>query len=285
VTPSAKRQAIAILVDEHRLAVRRACQALRLTRAAYYRPPRAAVARDAAVIEALTSVVAAKSRWGFWKCFDRLRLLGHRWNHKRVYRVYCALRLNLPRRTRRRVPTRLRQPLAAPATLNQTWAIDFMHDRLYDSRPFRTLNILDEGNREGLAIEVATSLPSWRVLAVVDELIAVHGVPAALRLDNGPEFVAEAVAVWAAAHGIALRFIQPGKPDQNAYIERFNRTYREEVLDAHVFDSLAEVQAETTAWLRSYNTERPHDSLGRVPPLTFLPRLTSTSESPSQVST
>lgn len=285
MTPSAKRQAIAILVTEHRLPVRRACQALRLARAAYYRPPRAAVARDAALIEALTSLVARKPRWGFWKCFDRFHNQGYLWNHKRVYRVYCALRLNLPRRTKKRVPTRLRQPLAAPAALNQTWALDFMHDRLYDSRPFRTLNVLDEGNREGLAIEVATSLPSWRVLAVLDELIALHGAPTALRLDNGPEFIAEAVAVWAAAQGIALRFIQPGKPDQNAYIERFNRTYREEVLDTHVFDSIEEVRAETAAWLPSYNTERPHDSLGHVPPLTFLPRPTSISESTSQVST
>ena len=285
MTPSAKRQAIAILVDEHRLPVRRACQVMRLARAAYYRPPRAAVARDAAVIEALTSLVARKPRWGFWKCFDDFDNRGFPWNHKRVYRVYCALRLNLVRRTKKRVPTRLRQPLGAPAVLNQTWAIDFMHDRLYDSRPFRTFNVLDEGNREALAIEVATSLPSWRILAVLDELIALHGAPAALRLDNGPEFIAEAVAVWAAAHGIALRFIQPGKPDQNAYIERFNRTYREEVLDAIVFDSLDEVRAETTAWLASYNTERPHHSLGGRPPLMFLPRSTSTLESTSQVST
>lgn len=285
MTPSAKRQAIAVLVEAHQLPVQRACRALRLSRAAYYRPPRAALVRDAAVIEALTAVVAANNRWGFWKCFDRLRLLGHRWNHKRVHRVYCALRLNLPRRTRRRVPTRPRQPLEAPATLNHTWALDFMTDRLYDGRAFRTLNVLDEGNREGLAIEVAPSLPSWRVLAVLDELIAVHGVPAALRLDNGPEFVAAAVAVWAAAHGIALHFIQPGKPDQNAYIERFNRTYRDEVLDPNLFATLDEVRTETADWLRRYNTERPHDSLGRVPPLSFLPRPTSTVESTSAVST
>lgn len=137
----------------------------------------------------------------------------------------------MPRRTKRRVPARPRQPLEAPAVLNHTWALDFMHDRLYDGRPFRTLNVLDEGNREALAIEMATSLPSWRVVAVLDELLAVHGPPSALRLDNGPEFVAEAVSCWAATQGIALCFIQPGKPDQNAFIERCNRTYRAEVLD------------------------------------------------------
>ncbi|MGH8621210.1 MAG: IS3 family transposase [Burkholderiales bacterium] len=285
VTPSAKRQAIVVLVAEHQLPVRRACQAVRLSRAAYYRPPRAALVRDAGVIEALTAVVATNGRWGFWKCFDRLRLLGHAWNHKRVHRVYCALRLNLPRRTRRRVPTRALQPLAAPARLNHTWALDFMQDRLYDGRAFRTLNVLDEGNREGLAIEIATSLPSGRVSAVLDELVAVHGAPAAVRLDNGPEFLAAPVAQWAAQHAIALHFIQPGKPDQNAYIERFNRTYRHEVLDPNLFATLDEVRTETADWLRRYNTERPHDSLGRVPPLTFLPRPTSTVESPSAVST
>lgn len=136
MTPSAKRQAIAILTAEHRLPVQRACRAMRLARAAWYRPPRGLVARDGPVIEALTAVVAAKPRWGFWKCGDRLRLLGHPWNPKRVYRVYCALRLNLPRRTRRRPPTRDRQPLDAPAELNHTWAVDFMQDRLYDGRPF-----------------------------------------------------------------------------------------------------------------------------------------------------
>jgi len=256
-----------------------------LARAAYYRPPRAPLARDEAVIEALTAVVAESGRWGFWKCFDHLRLLGRCWNHKRVLRVYRALRLNLPRRTKKRVPTRVRQPLDAPATLNHTWALDFMADRLYDGRAFRTLNVLDEGNREALAIEIATSLPSWRVVAVLEELVAVHGAPAALRLDNGPELTAEPIAQWAAAQGIALRFIQPGKPDQNAFIERFNRTYRTEILDAHLFDSLDEVRAETTVWLDRYNTRRPHDSLGRVPPLTFLPRATSTSKSTYPVST
>src|SRR5262249_55574855 len=128
VTPSAKREVLAMLVQEHGLPVRRACQAVRLSRAAYYRPRSSPLAQDAAVVTALNDVVARHTRWGFWKCFHRLRRAGHRWNHKRVHRVYCALRLNLPRRTKRRVPTRLRQPLRAPARLNETWALDFMAD-------------------------------------------------------------------------------------------------------------------------------------------------------------
>ena len=284
MTPSAKRQAIGQMVGAHGLSVVRACQVVRLARAAWYRPPRDRLDRDRPVIDALTAQVDQNTRWGFWKLFDRLHNLGHPWNHKRVYRVYCALRLNRAQRTKRRVPRRPRVPLSAPPTLNQTWALDFMRDTLYDGRVFRTLNVLDQGNREALAIEIGFSVPSRRVIALVESLVALHGAPATLRLDNGPEFLALRLTDWAEQRGIHLDFIQPGKPAQNAFIERFNQTYRTEVLDAHVFTSLAEVRAITTDWLRRYNTERPHDSLGRVPPLTFLPRPTSTPEYHNQLS-
>lgn len=131
-------------------------------------------------------MVAAHGRWGFWKCYHRLRLDGRRWNHKRVHRVYRALRLNLLRRTKRRVPQRLRQPLKAPAVLNQTWALDYMTDAFYDGQRFRALTLLDQGNREALAIEIATSIPSPRVVRLLDELVALHGRPCALRVDYGP---------------------------------------------------------------------------------------------------
>ena len=284
MTPSAKRQAIAALVG-HRIPVARACRLVRLARAAWYRPPPAPLVRDAAVVTALTALVDRHPRWGFWKCFGWLRQHGHPWNHKRVHRVYCALRLNRARRTKRRVPRRPRVPLVAPPTLNGTWALDFMRDTLYDGRVFRVLNVLDHGNREGLAIDVGFSLPSRRVQAVLGELIALHGAPAALRVDNGPEFLAATLAAWAEQHGITLEFIQPGKPAQNAFIERFNQSYRTEVLDAHVFSSLAEVRVLSEAWRRDYNLERPHDSLGRVPPLTFIPRPTSILEYQLQMST
>ena len=283
MTPSAKRQTIAQLLT-HRISVRRACRLVRLARAAWYRPPPEPLGRDAAVVAALTTVVERFPRWGFWKCFAWLRQHGQSWNHKRVHRVYCALRLNRTRRTKRRIPRRPRVPLVAPPLLNRTWALDFMRDTLYDGRVFRVLNVLDHGNREGLAIDVGFSLPSRRVQAVLDELIALHGGPAALRVDNGPEFLAGTLAAWADQHGITLDFIQPGKPAQNAFIERFNQSYRTEVLDAHVFTSLAEVRHLSEIWRRAYNLERPHDSLGRVPPLTFIPRPTSILEYQLQVS-
>lgn len=267
------------MVGAHRLSVQRACRIAGLSRAAHDRPPHPDPERDLPVITALQGVSTEHSRWGVWTCFDRLRFIGHRWNHKRVYRVYCALRLNLPRRTKRRVPTRLRQPLDAPPVLNTTWALDFMHDALYDGRRFRVLNVLDEANREGLAVEIGTSLASVRVVALWEQLVAQHGAPQALRGDNGPELIAQALTLWCEDRGITIRDIQPGKPDQNAFIERFNRTYREEVLEAWLFTSRAQVRDVSATWLATYNTQRPHDSLGRVPPLTFLPRPTRVPES------
>ena len=159
-------------------------------------------------------------------------------------------------------------------------ALDFMTETLYDSRRVRLLTVIDEGNREGLEIAMGVSLPSRRVVRVLNELVALHGRPTAVRVDNGPEFTAQPFVDWCAEHGVATHYIQPGKPDQNAYIERFNRSYRTEVLNAHLFESIAELRALTDAWLRVYNRERPHDSLGRVPPLTFLPRPTSADQSP-----
>jgi putative transposase len=200
---------LAVLIDEHQLPVQRACRIVRLSRTAYYRPPPPQMRTDAPVIAALMAVVAAHGRWGFWKCFDRLRLDRHPWNHKRVHRVYCALRLNLPRRMKRRVPTRLRQPLLAPPLLNQTWALDYMTDALYGGQRFRALTILDEGNREGLAIEVASSIPSPRVVRVLEDLVSLHGRPRALRTDNGPEFIAQPLVDWCEVHGVALHYIQP----------------------------------------------------------------------------
>jgi putative transposase len=248
---------------------------VRLSRTAHYEPPAGPTERDGPVVEALQRVVEHHTRWGFWKCFDSLRLDGHWWNHKRVHRVYCALRLNIPRRTRRRIPRRAKQPFFAPRSLNETWAMDFMQDRLHDGRRFRTFNVIDEGNREGLAIEISPSLPSIRVISVLDELIAQHGKPARIRCDNGPEFRSLVFTRWAEKNNIAILYIQPGKPVQNAFIERFNRTYRTEILDAYLLEYLADVRQISGDWLEGYNLRRPHDSLGRVPPRTFMPRHTA----------
>lgn len=255
-----------------------------MSRAAYYRHGNAALTRDEAVVAALNAVVARHGRWGFWKCHDRLRLDGHVWNHKRTWRVYCAMKLNLPRRTRKRL-VRAAQPLEAPSMPNQIWSLDFMSDSLYQGRRFRTLNVLDEGVREALAIEIDTSLPAARVVRTLEQLAAWRGLPKAIRLDNGPELTAQPFTDWCAGKGIEMRYIQPGKPNQNAFIERFNRSYRTEVLDNWLFESLDQVREITHDWIKSYNEERPHDALGNLPPAVYRERLLARENSTSELST
>jgi len=169
--------------------------------------------------------------------------------------------------------------------LNTALALDLMSDALYGGRKFRTLSLSDEGHREGLAIDLAFSLPSSRVIRVLVELVTVHGRPQAVRVANGPEQFSEAFVERCAARSVEVRYIQPGKPDQSAYIERFHRSYRRDVLGADVFGSFDEVIAITEEWLENHNGERPHDSLGRAPPRTLLTRPNQSRESSVELST
>ncbi len=175
----------------------------------------------------------------------------------------------------------MRQPLAVPAAANAVWSLDFMSDCLYEGRRFRILNVLDEGVREALAIEVDTSLRAKRVVRVLERLVELRGAPRAIRMDNGPELLAEEFVSWCERHGIEARYIQPGKPDQNAYIERFNRTYREEVLNAYVFEDLDQVRQISAEWLQIYNEERPHAALDGFAPIQYAHRAHQASRSDS----
>lgn len=157
-----------------------------------------------------------------------------------------------------------------PTTANQCWSMDFMNDALMCGRRFRTFNLLDDFNREVLAIEIDFSLPAARVVRVLERVIAWRGYPAKLRMDNGPEFISAALSDWAERHSIKLDFIEPGTPTQNSFVERFNRTYREEILNMYVFRNLYEVREITEKWMPEYNEERPHDSLGDLTPWEYL---------------
>lgn len=257
------------MIDHHNISTRQACRAARLTRSAFYyeRRPR----NDAPVIEAVQRYAQENPRHGFDKLYPVLRSQEHGFGKHRLYRVYCALRLNLKRRGKRRLPDRVRQPLTVPSKPNDTWSIDFMSDALWSGRRFRTFNVLEDFNREALRIEIDTNLPAARVVRVLDELVDIRGRPERLRLDNGPELISDALSDWAKRHGnVQLAFIQPGKPMQNALIERFNRTYREEVLDCYVFETLGEVRRMTAEWLTRYNHQRPHEALGNLSPRQFL---------------
>jgi putative transposase len=210
---------------------RQACLLLGLARSTYtYRPrPRA----DVPLIDALTDLVTHHPAIGFWMCYHRLRHQGHSWNHKRLYRLYTAMRLNLRRKAKKRLPARVKQPHLQPQGPNQVWSMDFVHDSLWNGRSFRALNILDDYNRQALHVEIDTSLPALRVIRVLEMLRDTHGtLPKAIRTDNGPEFISQKLEDWCQKHHIQIQYIQPGKPTQNAYIERCNRTLREELLNA-----------------------------------------------------
>lgn len=260
------------LLEVHKLSIRHACRAAGIQRSVYYYTPD--TQRDEPVIAVLSELAERYPCYGFRKLFVKLRERGHRWNHKRVYRVYCLMQLNLRRRTKKRLPNRNPKPLAVPAAVNQSWSMDFMHDALRCGRRFRTFNIVDDFNREALAVEIDLNLPAARVIRTLDRLSAWRGLPRMIRVDNGPEFISIALAEWAEDNHVTLNFIEPGTPTQNAFIERFNRTYRTEVLDFYLFANLTEVREITDEWLNEYNGERPHESLGDLSPWAYLAQQT-----------
>ena len=226
-------------------------------------------ADDREIREQLQILAERKPRWGFGKMCTYLKNQGYAWNHKRVHRVYCEMELNLRVKPKKRLPAREPKPLEQPHAANQSWSLDFMSDSLASGRAFRTLNIIDDFNREVLWIEIDTSLPAERVVRTLDRIASWRGYPKQIRMDNGPELISRKLAAWSEAHGVALAFIEPGKPAQNAYIERFNRTFREDVLDAYLFSTLQEVRDITEEWIEEYNTIRPHDALQGLPPYVY----------------
>ena len=219
------------------------------------------------IADLLIGLTRAKKAWGFGLCFLYLRnVRGHRWNHKCVYRIYRELELNLRIKPRKRLKRDKPDALAVPEAPNMVWSMDFMADRLEDGRQFRLLNVLDDFNREGLGIEVDFSLPAERVIRSLNQIIEWRGKPFAIRVDNGPEYVSGKLMEWAETRGIALSHIQPGKSQQNAYVERYNRTVRHEWLDQYIIESIEEAQEFATQWLWTYNNERPNMGIGGMTP-------------------
>lgn len=251
----------------HGISQRQACKALSLPRATYqykHRPK-----DDTEVITALDGLIDKHPAIGFWQCYHRLRNSGHCWNHKKVYRVYCDLKLNIRRRRKKRLPARVKQALFQPQVVNQVWSIDFMSDSLWDGRPFRLLNIIDDYNRELLHIEADRSLPAARLIRILEQLDDYRGLPQMIRVDNGPEFISFQLDQWCKKQGITLIFIQPGKPMQNGYVERCNGSIRSELLNAYIFTTLSEVRQKAAEWMDDYNRYRPHTSLGHLSPIDF----------------
>lgn len=236
-----------------------------------YRYNRKLSTENEEIADWLLRLTSTHKRWGFGLCFLFLRnIKGYHWNHKRVYRIYRELELNLRIKPKRRIKRDKPDALVVPARINQVWSMDFMSDTLSDGRSIRTFNVIDDHNREGLGVDVDFSMPSSRVIRSLEQIIEWRGKPEAIRCDNGPEYISHALIDWATKQRITLLYIQPGKPTQNAYIERFNRTARHEWLDLYLFNSIEHAQLLATQWLWTYNNERPHTAIGGIPPRQLL---------------
>jgi putative transposase len=264
--------------SHHKISIMRACELMVLAKASYYRQKQRKPVDDE-IASTLKRLASRYKRWGCDKMIAYLKNEGKPWNHKRIRRIYGKLALNIrikPKRHFNKVsPERLFQPIYK----NVCWSIDFMSDALMGAIKFRTLNVIDDYHRKVIGIAVAFSMPATFVTAQLDKWCAVHGYPEMIRTDNGPEFISSHFQRWAKQHDIQLRHIQPGKPAQNAFIERFNRTYRGDILDANQFSCLQEIETINVPWIIEYNTIRPHQALGNLAPEKFAAKREQYSES------
>lgn len=221
------------------------------------------------LVTRIKEIAAERPRAGYRMVYAHLRREGHVVNRKRVYRIYKREGLAVRRRSRRKMRAGRPMPLLSLVRANQCWSMDFVHDWLADDRRLRTLNVIDIYTRECLGIEVDTSLTGARVARVLDRLVAKYGVPSAIRVDNGPEFISRALDRWAFEHRVELHFIQPGKPVQNAHVESFNGRFRDECLSQLQRPTLARARVEIETWRVDYNCSRPHSALGYRTPEEF----------------
>ena len=266
VRPSRRREMAQKAVQQYGVSIRLACLIFSVSQTCYRYKAKMDIENET-IANWLLRLTDNHRNWGFGLCYLYLRnVKGFKWNHKRVYRIYKELELNLRIKPRKRLNREKPEPLAVPDSINEVWSMDFMHDQLSDGRSFRILNVIDDYNREALGIEIDFSLPSERVIRALKQIIEWRGRPLAIRCDNGPENISGAIQNWAQQTGIAFQYIQPGKPQQNAYIERFNRTVRYEWLSQYYWKDLDEVRDHATQWLWSYNHERPNMALGGITP-------------------
>lgn len=267
VKPFQRREMVVTAVGERNMSIRQAC-ALFLISENCYRYKKQLSRDNELIADWLLRLTSTYRTWGFGLCFLYLRnVKGFKWNHKRVYRIYRELELNLRIKPKKRLVREKPEPLAVPEKINTSWSMDFMHDQLEDGRSVRLLNVIDDFNREALSIEIDFSLPSHRVTRALDRIIEWRGKPISIRCDNGPEYISSTLQKWSIKNDININYIQPGNPQQNAYVERYNRTVRYDWLNQYHFSSLDKMRCFATEWLWIYNNERPNMGLGGITPM------------------
>ncbi len=235
--------------------------------------------RNLSLRDQIVTLAHRHRRYGAGMIYLKLRQAGHQVNHKRVERLYAEAGLQVKRRHRKKVSPSERHPLGRPATANQVWSMDFVFDRTADGRVIKCLTIVDDATHESVAVVPERAIGGQHLALILDRLAAERGLPQAVRTDNGKEFCSRAMLTWAHASGVKLFLIQPGKPNQNAYIESFNGRLRDECLNEHWFLNLAHAQAIIEAWRREYNEERPKKSLGGLTPAAYARQLAEKSVS------
>jgi putative transposase len=251
------------VIREQSVSVGRACRVIHLQRSLwYYRSSK----DDGPIIDKLSSLAERFPTRGFDKYYAIIRNDGNIWARSRVLRVYREMNLSRRRKHKKRLPVRIREPLQKQWLPNQSYSMDFMSDSLVSGRKLRVLKVVDDCTRESLAVWCDYSITGQKVTEVLEQIIVERGKPYQIRVDNGPEFTGKVFSEWCRSHSIMVKHIQPGKPMQNAYIERLNRTYREDVLDAYLFESLEELRILSDEWQYSYNYLMPHQSLNNQTP-------------------
>ena len=268
VTPTTRRQVVGHVIKAHELSERRACAALGVSRTSHrYRSRRK---EPKQLIAKLRELAAERPRFGYRGLYRLLRRRGHQVNHKRVYRLYRLEGLHVRTRRRRRFAASPRVEVPKATRPGQIWSMDFVSDHLVNGRRFRILTVVDRFSRRCPGALVDTSIPGRRVAWFLDELAAERGYyPEMITVDNGPEFVSNALDQWAAERGVKLQFSRPGKPVDNAFVEAFNGRLRDECLNASWFTSLDDARRLVGSWVKDYNEERPHSALGGLTPMEY----------------
>lgn len=274
VKASARREVVRALIG-YKLSERHALRIVGMSASAYRYQP--VPDSNQALREQILALAHRHRRYGAGMIYLKLRQAGLKVNHKRVDRLYAEAGLQVKRRKRKKVPVSDRHPLARPQRANQVWSMDFVFDRSADGRVIKCLTIIDDATHEAVAIVPERAIGGYVLTRILDRLAVTRGLPQAIRTDNGKEFCGRIMLNWAHARGVKLFLIQPGKPNQNAYIESFNGRLRDECLNEHWFTSLAHATVIIESWRREYNEERPKKSLGGMTPAAYAKKLTEKS--------